>query len=87
VAGTKTAAPGDPFRLGSAEHLNAFCRMLLDSHDPYRPAIMDWPKLEDEARNRLISLPIWDIAVQTEGRARLNVATMPKSWPIRCSSR
>ena len=28
-----------------------------------------------EARERLVSLPIWDIAVQTEGRARLNVAT------------
>ena len=37
--------------------------------------MIDWPRLDDEARNRLVSLPIWDIAVQTEGRARLNVAT------------
>ncbi len=49
--------------------------MLLDTHDPYRPATIDWPKLEKEAHDRLVSLPIWDIAVQTEGRARLNVAT------------
>jgi len=62
-------------RLGSGEHLNLFCRMLLDTHDPYRPATIDWPELEKEARDRLVSLPIWDIAVQTEGRARGNVAT------------
>jgi hypothetical protein len=37
--------------------------------------VIDWPKLEAEARNRLVELPIWDIAVQTEGRARLNVAS------------
>jgi hypothetical protein len=75
AAGKETAAPGGPMRLGSGEHMNLFCRMLLDTHDPYRPAIMDWPKLEADALSRLVSLPIWDIAVQTEGRARLNVAT------------
>ena len=72
---TGAASPGSPFRLGSAEHLNAFCRMLLDTFNPYKPAVIDWPKLDKEARDRLVSLPIWDIAVQTEGRARLNVAT------------
>jgi len=74
-AGAKAAAHGAPMRLGSGEHLNLFCRMLLDTHDPYRPAIMDWPAIEKGARDRLVSLPIWDIAVQTEGRARLNVGT------------
>jgi hypothetical protein len=72
---SKTAAPGEPFRLGSAAHLTAFCRMLLDTHNPYKPAVMDWPKLSEEARERLVALPIWDIAVQTEGKAGLNVAT------------
>jgi hypothetical protein len=66
---------GDPMRLGSTEHLTAFCRMLLDTFDPYKPAVIDWPKLDEEARERLINLPIWDIAVQTEGRAGMNVAT------------
>jgi hypothetical protein len=69
------SAPGEPFRLGSPQHLAAFCRMLLDTHNPYKPAVMDWPTLEPEARDRLVALPIWDIAVQTEGRARLHVAT------------
>ena len=48
---------------------------MLDSFDPYKPAVIDWPELDAQARDRLVSLPIWDIAVQTEGRARLNVAS------------
>lgn len=47
--------------------------MLLDTYNPYKPAVIEWPELDDEARQRLISLPIWDIAVQTEGRARLRI--------------
>ena len=66
------AAPG-PIVPGSEAHKVAFCRMLLDTHNPYKPSIIDWPELDPEARNRLVSLPIWDIAVQTEGKARLRV--------------
>jgi hypothetical protein len=62
-------------RRGSEAHKRLFCRTLLDTHDPYKPAVIDWPPLEHEARERLVSLPIWDVAVQTEGRARLNVAS------------
>ena len=61
--------------LGSEAHKNLFCRTLLDTFDPYKPAVIDWPTLESETRARLVALPIWDIAVQTEGRARLNVAS------------
>src|SRR5208282_5352017 len=68
------AATG-PVRLGSDTHKAMFSQMLLDTFNPYKPAVIDWPKLDDDARNRLVSLPIWDIAVQTEGRARLNVAS------------
>lgn len=67
-------APG-PIRLGSEAHKNLFCRMLLTTFDPYRPAVIDWPKLDAQAQARLVSLPIWDIAVQTEGKAGLRVAT------------
>jgi hypothetical protein len=68
-----TAPVPGPIIPGSEAHKAAFCRMLLDTHNPYRPSIIDWPELELEARSRLVSLPIWDIAVQTEGRARLRV--------------
>jgi hypothetical protein len=64
-----------PIVLGSEEHKAAFCRMLLETHNPYRPSIVDWPRLDPEARDRLVSLPIWDIAMQTEGNASLRVLT------------
>ena len=70
-----TAADSGPIRRGSQAHKTAFCRMLLDTHNPYKPSIIDWPELDSEARNRLVSLPIWDIAVQTEGKARLRVVS------------
>jgi hypothetical protein len=83
---TITAAADDParrggapaegaIRPGSAAHKIAFCRMLLDTHDPYKPAVVDWPRLDAAARERLVALPIWDIAVHTEGKARIGVAS------------
>ena len=63
------------FRWGSEQHKTLFCRTLLDTFNPYKPAVIDWPELDPPALDRLVSLPIWDIAVQTEGRARLNVAS------------
>jgi len=68
------APPDGPIRPGSEAHKNLFCRTLLDTFDPYKPQVIDWPPLDAETREHLIRLPIWDIAVQTEGRARLNVA-------------
>jgi hypothetical protein len=59
--------------VGSDEHKTLFCRMLLDTFCPYKPDAVEWPKLDEEARRRLCTLPIWDIAVQTEGKACLRV--------------
>ncbi|HEY0747845.1 MAG TPA: hypothetical protein VGD63_14185 [Steroidobacteraceae bacterium] len=70
-----------PIRLGSEAHKALFCRTLLDTFNPYKPAVIDWPTLDTETRDRLVSLPIWDIAVQTEGRARLNVASYAAITP------
>jgi len=66
---------------GSEQHKSLFCRMLLDTHNPYKPAVIDWPRLDREARDRLVSLPIWDIAVQTEGKARLRMQRYAASLP------
>jgi hypothetical protein len=60
---------------GSDAHKAAFCRMLLETHNPYKPAVIDWPKLDDAARDRLVELPIWNIAVQTEGKAKIRAQT------------
>ena len=62
-------APGEKVRLGSDAHRNLFARTLLDTFDAYKPALIDWPKLAPDALQRVTSLPIWDIAVQTEGKA------------------
>ncbi|WP_432261207.1 ferritin-like domain-containing protein [Cupriavidus sp. TMH.W2] len=62
-------------RIGSPQHLQMFCNMLLQTHNPYKPAVIAWPRLSPEARHRVTSLPIWDIAVQTEGRASVRVKT------------
>jgi hypothetical protein len=66
-------AEPNPVRIGSDAHKRLFCRMLLETHNPYKPAVIAWPQLTQEALRRLTSLPIWDIAVQTEGRAAVRV--------------
>src|SRR5689334_24704958 len=75
ISGTGPAVGEGPIRMGSEEHKRLFCKTLLDTFNPYRPAVIDWPKLDADATARITSLPIWDIAVQTENRASLNVCT------------
>jgi hypothetical protein len=65
----------DRFRIGSEEHKQLFCHMLLDSFDPYKPAVIDWPKLSGDDLHRLTSLPFWRIAVETEGHAAITMQT------------
>ena len=67
--------PAPRMKPGSDAHKRMFCEMLLATHNPYKPAVIDWPKLPADALRRVTSLPIWDIAVQTEGRASMAVAT------------
>ncbi|CDY78293.1 hypothetical protein BGLT_01164 [Caballeronia glathei] len=66
-------------QIGSARHKRMFCEMLLTTHNPYKPAVIDWPALPPAALRRVTSLPVWDIAVQTEGRASIRVATYAAS--------
>ena len=60
-------------KLGGEAHKRLFCRTLLETFNPYKPAVLDWPELTPDARERLVNLPIWNIAVQTEGKASLRV--------------
>ncbi len=62
-------------RLGSPVHQREVCKMFRETFNPYRPAVIDWPKLGPDMLQRVTSLPIWDIAVHTEGRARLRFAS------------
>ena len=68
-----------PIRIGSEEHKRAFCGVLINIFDPYKPAVLAWPKLSDDARKRLTDLPFWDVAVQTEGFASSRMQAMADS--------
>jgi hypothetical protein len=59
--------------IGSPAHKQLFCAVFLATHDPYDPAAIDWPRLAPEALERLVALPIWDVAVETEANAALRM--------------
>jgi hypothetical protein len=69
-----TAEEAGGLAAGSAAHKRATCAMFEETFNPYRPSVIAWPALTPDELRRLKSLPIWDIAVQTEGRARLSFA-------------
>ncbi len=71
------AEPG-PIAIGSESHKAMFCRMVLDTFDPYKPEVIDWPKLDPEPLARLTGLPFWTIAVETEDRASAHIAAQAK---------
>ena len=56
--------------VGSNRHRDASCRMFHETFNPYKPSVIAWPQLDPDALRRLTSLPIWDIAVSTETKAR-----------------
>ena len=68
-----------PFRPGSEIHRREMCRMFRETFNAYRPSQIDWPALAPNTLQRIVSLPIWDIAVQTEGKARLRMAAYAKT--------
>lgn len=71
--GTTFPGPTPAYKIGSEEHKQAFCRMMIDTFDPYKPAVIEWPQLDDAAFKRLTTLPFWDVAVQTEGYASIRM--------------
>lgn len=79
IARRWTSREVGPLRPGSAAHKRAICAMFDETFNPYRPSVIAWPALSPEELRRLQSLPIWDIAVQTEGRARLSFAAYAES--------
>jgi hypothetical protein len=59
--------PGDP------THFAMLTSLLLETYNPYKPAVLDWPELAPDTLARITSLPIWDIAVQTEIKASMRI--------------
>lgn len=63
-------------RIGSEQHKQLFCRTFIDTHEPYEPRQLSFPELDDASRTRLLSLPIWDEAVNTERETAAKVGRM-----------
>lgn len=63
-----------PLKPGTEEHKKATADMFRETFNPYKPSVIPWPDLDPDTLHRITSLPIWDIAVQTEGKARLRMA-------------
>jgi len=45
ISGTGPGVGDGPIRMGSDDHKRLFCKTLLDTFNPYRPAVIDWPKI------------------------------------------
>jgi hypothetical protein len=60
-------------RPGADAHFQMLTQLLKATYNPYKPAVLDWPKLDPETLARITSLPIWDIAVQTEIKASMRI--------------
>jgi hypothetical protein len=67
--------------IGSDGHRDAACRMFRDTFNPYKPSVIEWPKLDAETLHRLTSLPIWDIAVATENKASARMRAYGETAP------
>jgi len=71
-------APG-PIKPGADAHFQMLTRLLLETYNPYKPAVLNWPKLDAPTLARITSLPIWDIAVQTEIKASMRIEAFART--------
>lgn len=61
------------FEIGSAAHRRGLARFFLDTHIDYEPDGIQWPALGETERTRLIGLPFWQEAVNTESETSRRV--------------
>src|SRR3984893_15844865 len=61
------------FEIGSAAHPRGLARFFLDTHIDYEPDGIQWPALGETERTRLIGLPFWQEAVNTESETSRKV--------------
>jgi Rubrerythrin len=68
-------------KIGSDDHFKMLTQLLKATYNPYKPAVLNWPKLDPDTLTRITSLPIWDIAVQTEIKASMRIENYARSVP------
>ena len=64
-------APDDRFRMkiGSPAHRDLFCTTFIETHRPFEPESLPWPRLEGALLERLRAFPLWSYARTIERRA------------------
>src|ERR1700722_18421069 len=68
-------------RIGTDDHFKMLTQLLKATYNPYKPSVLKWPTLDPETLGRITSLPIWDIAVQTEIKASMRIENYAKTIP------
>jgi len=63
-------------KIGSPEHKEVLCRMFIDTHDPFKPAEIQWPDMDEETLARLKAMPIWNEATRTEAATAVKVQSL-----------
>jgi hypothetical protein len=63
-------------KIGSLEHKELFCRMFIDTHDPFKPSEIRWPDLDAESLARLKAMPVWNEATRTEAATAVKVQSL-----------
>lgn len=71
----------EPIRIGSEEHKALFCRVFVETHDPFKAEEIAWPDLDAESLARLKSLPVWDEAARTEAATAVRVQALGDTEP------
>ena len=68
-------------KIGTDDHFKMLTQLLKATYNPYKPSVLKWPTLDPETLGRITSLPIWDIAVQTEIKASMRIENYAKTIP------
>lgn len=66
-------------KIGSEEHKRLFCRHFLQTYQDYDPKTLPWPELDEEALQRLRSVPFWQEVFYTERRGGAIVRAFTKT--------
>jgi len=61
-------------RVGSPEHRDLFCRTFIETHLPFEPESLPWPRLEPRYVDLLRAFPFWSFARSMEQEADRMIA-------------
>jgi hypothetical protein len=66
-------------RVGSPQHRDLFCRTFIETHRPFEPEALPWPRLEARYVELLRAFPFWSFARSMEREADRMIATFART--------